>query len=115
MARWTNFRKIADRRHWFDDELDWDGPACYELGIGGPRGGGIRIVYVGETSNEKRRVAAYACHGSHLSKIVASHLRDGWCLYYRACALKSKRAAVIMQNNLLARWKYDWNIMLNGD
>jgi hypothetical protein len=113
MARWTNWRMIASRRDWFDDALDWDGPACYELALGGPRGGGLHIVYVGETLNEKRRVAAYARHGSHLSEIIDRHLRDGWHLHYRARAVSSKRAAVAMQDNLLARWEYDWNIQLN--
>jgi GIY-YIG catalytic domain-containing protein len=113
MARWTNWRKIATRRDWFDDELDWDGPACYELALAGPRRGGLLIVYVGETLNEKRRVATYARHGSHLSEIINNHLRGGWYLYYRACAVSSKSAAVAMQNNLLAQWEYDWNIQLN--
>jgi hypothetical protein len=93
--------------------LDWDGPACYELAIGGPRGGRLRIVYVGETSNEKHRVAAYAQHGSHLSQIIHQHLRDGWHLFYRARATRSKRAAVEVQNNLLDQWDYGWNILLN--
>lgn len=115
MSAWTRWRKIADRREWWGDALDWDGPACYELGIGGPRGGGVRIVYVGETSCERKRVIAYASHGSHLSKIIGSHLRDGWCLYYRAQATNSKRAAVRMQNNLLAIHDYDWNIRLNDN
>ncbi len=53
MSTWTDWRKIADRRSWYDDTLDWDGPACYELAIGGPRGGNLKIVYLGETSNEK--------------------------------------------------------------
>lgn len=113
MARWTSWRKIADRRHWYPEELDWDGPACYELAIGGLRGGRKEIVYVGETSNEKRRVAAYAQHGSHLSQVIRRHLRDGWHLFYRGCATRSKRSAVEMQDNLLDRWDYPWNISLN--
>ncbi len=71
------------------------------------------IMYVGETSNEKRRVAAYAQHGSHLSKIIYQHLRDGWHLFYRARAASSKHTVVQMQNNLLDQWDYDWNILLN--
>src|SRR5438477_13024542 len=39
VSSWTSWRRIANRREWFDDALDWDGPACYELGLGGPRGG----------------------------------------------------------------------------
>ena len=111
---WTNWRKIADRDEWFSDELDHDGPACYELAIGGPRGGDIRPVYVGETGNERKRVVAYASHGSHLSKIIARHLKDGWCLYYRAQAKPTKKAAKVMQDRLLAEFDYDWNIQLNS-
>jgi hypothetical protein len=70
-------------------------------------------MYVGETSNEKRRLAAYAQHGSHLSDIIDEHLKDGWHLYYHACAARSKLKAVAMQNNLLRHWDYDWNILLN--
>ena len=113
MANWTQWRKIADRDNWYSETLDWDGPACYELSIAGPRGGNRKVVYIGETLNERKRVAAYASHGSHLSEIIHSHLADGWHLFYRARAAASKEKAVAMQNNLLARWDYDWNIMLN--
>jgi hypothetical protein len=113
VARWTQWRKIADRVNWYSESLDWDGPACYELSIAGPRGGNRKLVYVGETSNERKRVAAYASHGSHLSEIIHSHLKDGWHLYYRARSANSKNDAIMMQNNLLARWEYSWNIQLN--
>jgi hypothetical protein len=113
MSSWTHWRKIADQYSWFDEELDWDGPACYQLAIAGPRGGNLRIVYVGETINERRRVIAYASHGSHLSREVDWHLRQGWHLWYRAQLKKSKLAAVETQNWLLKRYEYDWNILLN--
>ncbi len=115
MSAWTRWRKIAAGNEWFGDELDWDGPACYELAIAGPRGGNLRIVYVGETSNEKKRVIAYASHGSHLAKIIRWHLKEGWHLYYHAQAKDSKEDAATMQNNLLSRCKYDWNDKLNRD
>jgi len=114
MARWTSWRKIADSRSWYSESLDWDGPACYELAIAGPRYGKLRIVYVGETSNERRRVVAYAQHGSHLSEIIHSHLRQGWCLYYRARIANTKKHAVEMENNLLREYDYDWNLRLNS-
>ncbi len=110
---WTNWRKIADHDHWHPDAFDWDGPACYELSIAGPRGGNRRIVYVGETINEKRRMASYARHGSHLSEIIRQHLQDGWHLYYRAQFAATKQDAVKKQNSLLAKFDYDWNIILN--
>lgn len=114
MARWTKWRKIADRDCWYEDELDWDGPSCYELAIAGPRGGNRIIVYVGETKNERQRLKAYGRNGSHLSDIIAEHLEDGWHLYYRAQIAKSKEHAVELQNRLLVRWDYDWNLTLNS-
>ena len=113
MARWTNWRKIANRDAWYGDELDWDGPACYELSIAGPRGGNRCIVYVGETKCERSRVVAYASYGSHLSEIIHTHLHGGWHLYYRARAAATKEEAVRLQDNLLDRWDYDWNLKLN--
>ena len=110
---WTQWRKIADKHEWYSEELDWDGPACYELSIAGPRGGDRKIVYVGETINEKKRMAAYAQHGSHLSEIIAWHLKDGWHLFYRAQAAESKAHAVEKQNSLLLQYDYDWNTQLN--
>lgn len=46
MGKWTNWRLIADKKYWYDDQLDWDGPACYELVIAGPRGGNRQTMYV---------------------------------------------------------------------
>jgi hypothetical protein len=112
---WTRPRLIAVKGQWFSELLDNDGPACYELGTGGPRGGGIQWHYVGETINERSRIECYARNGSHLSKLINGHLNRGWCLYYRASACVSKITAKQMQDNLLNRFKYDWNRMLNGD
>src|SRR2546426_4125300 len=112
--RWTDWKKLADQNTWYNDAVDNEGPACYELGTGGPRRGDIRSHYVGETVNERRRMSQYASHGSHLSAIIDAVLRDGWIMYYRAIACASKREAKRMQDNLLARYQYDWNVQLNG-
>jgi hypothetical protein len=87
---WTSARLIAVKGIWFPELLDNDGPACYELGTGGPRGGNIQWHYVGETTNERSRIECYARNGSHLSKLINWHLNQGWCLYYRASACVSK-------------------------
>jgi hypothetical protein len=110
---WTNWRLIADKASYYYDSLDHVGPACYELSIAGPRGGNRRIVYVGETLNEKSRIATYARNGSHIGDIINKHLKDGWTLWYRGWACESKAAAVAMQNRLLKKNKYDWNIQGN--
>jgi hypothetical protein len=113
MGRWTQPRLIAYKDEWYDDSFDYDGPACYELGTGGPRAGNVQWHYVGETSNERQRILAYARSGSHLSKTINWHLRQGWHLYYRSRACSTKDEAKRMQDNLLAQHEYDWNDKLN--
>ena len=88
---WTNWRKIAEKGTWCDDELDYDGPACYELAVGGPRGGDIRPVYVGETVNERTRVIACPRPRSigmipkaPVLDIFIGRDRDAWRLYVAA-------------------------------
>lgn len=58
---------------------------------------------------------SYARSGSHLAKIISRYLGEGWCLYYRSYSCDSKREAIEMQNNLLDKFKYKWNIQLNLD
>jgi len=115
MGQWTRPRLIASGGEWFNEHFDYNGAACYELGTGGTRGGRIQWHYVGETGNERARISCYARNGSHLSETINWHLRRGWCLYYRARAFATKELAKQMQDNLLRRFKYDWNTILNGD
>jgi hypothetical protein len=112
---WTAWRLIATHKEWLAENLDYDGPSCYELATGGARGGRIQTRYVGETKHEKTRMKQYAYDGSHLSEIIHANLKRGWNLYYHGWQLPSKQAAVAMQNRLLARHKYDWNDLLNRD
>jgi len=112
---WTRWRLLARGREWFDHLLDYDGPSCYELGTGGPRGGGIQQHYIGETMNEQARMTRYARSGSHLAKIIEWHLKQGWCLYYRGYQVSSKAEAVAMERSMLKRFRYDWNERLNRD
>lgn len=113
MGYWTEPRLIIYRNARYDDSFDYDGPACYELGTGGPRRGNIQWHYVGETSNELRRMCTYTRNGSHLSKKINWHLRQGWHIYYRARACSTKEDAKRMESNLLSRYEYDWNVQLN--
>ena len=110
---WTKARLLAYKKDWFDASLDHDGPACYEIGTAGPRGGGIEWHYVGETKNEKKRMSQYGSDGSHLSDLINWHLKQGWHIYYHACAHPTKEAAKRMQDNLLKKYRYDWNQVSN--
>ena len=111
MGRWTELRKIADKDYWYNDIFDYEGPACYELAIAGPKGGAPQIMYVGETVNERSRLSSYARHGSHLAPVIDFHLALGFSLLYRAQALNSKAAAKRMQDCRLARFYYPWNTL----
>jgi hypothetical protein len=114
MASWTNWKLLAKEGEWFDDDFDnYNGPACYELAVAGPRGGDLEIMYVGETAHEKDRIRQYAQNGSHLSTEIARELRKGWALFYRAQAKTSKQAAKSMQDRLLVDFEYPWNVLNN--
>lgn len=114
MARFTDWRKIADKHQWYDDAFDYDGPACYELGTGHSRTQAT-VRYVGETANESTRIAQYARSGSHISHFIDSYLRRGYNLYYRGMALPSKKVAKEMQDRLLLEYDYDWNTVGQGE
>jgi len=110
---WTGWRKLAEKDVWFDDHFDYDGPTCYELAIRGPRGGQHTTVYCGHSQNEDKRMLDYGSNGSHLSEIIAQHLKDGWHLYYRGWCCNSKKEAAAMERRRLDERDYDWNIQLN--
>ena len=101
---WTHPRLLASKKEWYKDNFDHEGPACYEIGTGGPRGNAWH--YVGETVNEKKRMSRYGADGSHLSKKINYPWRFGGngTSTTNACACPSKGAAKQMQDNLLGRW-----------
>lgn len=52
--KWTEWRRLASVHDWYDDDFDYDGPACYELGTGGPREGGWTLYYRAVACRSKR-------------------------------------------------------------
>lgn len=113
MGKWTNWTKIAKYDEYFLDGLTYDGPCCYELGIRQFLIEEILSVYVGETSNERKRISAYAVDGSHLRKLINRHLKAGHALYFRSQAKRTKSEAKRMQDSLLSNYKYEWNNHFN--
>ena len=114
MARWIDWRKIADNEFWYKDSFDWEEAAVYELAVRGPRGGNHQTKYVGETKNEKQRIRTYARSGSHLYELINDELKNGKTLWYRSLRMKSKEDAVSKQNKLLSEFSYPWNTQLNS-
>ena len=63
---WSAWRLLAQADDWYPDAIDWDGPACYELALGGPRGGDLETMYIGEGINVS--VEAYVTSLSRQSR-----------------------------------------------
>ena len=113
MSRWTRWIKLASTDEWFPRNLWYRGPATYELGVGGPRYGGIEPVYVGETGNLRKRLSNYGEQGSHLWGEIDDVLDRGYTLYFRFQRRRSKRAAVRSEGYFLRKYDYLWNIRDN--
>ena len=111
--RWTSWRKLAEGNKWYDDTFDWEGPACYQLGLAGPRGGNMKIMYVGETKNESIRMSQYGAAGSHIKREISKSIKNGWTLWYRAQAFKTKKDAKAFQDRQLGQNDYPWNVIKN--
>jgi hypothetical protein len=94
MAEWTGDyiectggtrpRLLAHRNEWHDTNPDHESSVCCEIGTGGPLGGNTDWHHVGETANKKKRMSHYGRRGSHLSKMIDYHLRQGWQSYTSA-------------------------------
>lgn len=111
MSRWTRWRLLTTRhlQRWNDSTFDHHGPACYELGVG-TRVTAVEIVYIGETSDEARRMKEYASGRAHLWMKISAHLWGSTKLYYRSQAKATKAEAKAMQDRLLARWGGEYRL-----
>ena len=78
---WTIWRKLAEDDEYF--EVDYHRPACYQLAIGGSRGGNIRIKYVGYSNDLKERMRSYGNHGSNIAGEIDHAIEEGDSIFYR--------------------------------
>ena len=62
---WTNWKILTDGYQF--DRIQYNGPACYELGIGRLKTKPDRPSYVGKTGNLRVRMSKYgSTFGDHL-------------------------------------------------
>lgn len=115
MGRWSTWKKLASGDDWWTWDEHNGQPACYELGIGGPRScTNPEVVYVGETGNLLQRLTVHATHQRDNLRADIDHiLRRGRGVYFRAAYFSTKAAAKRRQNDLLGEFDYDWNIQRN--
>ena len=114
---WTHWRELANEEDWYPDNVDYDGAACYELGINGKWKHYVIPVYVGETANLSKRMYKYGLNGSHLRKLLLKYWRYEYVLWFRYFPVYDKTDAMKMQNLLLNRFgleRYPWNTQFSN-
>ena len=115
---WTHWNKLANQTEYYSDDIDYSGPAVYELGVLRRYGKSITPVYVGETRDLKRRMKDYATTGSHLKSYANKYWRMGYTVYFRFQYADSKEEAKKLQDELLKRHgleRYPWNNNFNNE
>lgn len=84
-----------------------DSPGCYQyLDDSG------RIIYVGKAKNLKRRVSSYFNKEQQTRKtrLLVTHIRD-----IRYIVVKTEEDALLLENNLIKRYKPHYNVLLKDD
>ena len=114
---WTQWKKLASRTDWYPDSLDYDGAACYELGIKRKWKHDLIPTYVGKTGNLKTRMSQYARNGSHLRKLLVKYWKYDYVLWFRYYPLENEAKAKTMEEKSLSDFgleRYPWNSNLGG-
>lgn len=84
-----------------------DAPGCYQyLGASGT------VIYVGKAKNLKRRVSSYFNKEqiSAKTRVLVSKIRD-----IKYVVVKTEQDALLLENNLIKRYKPRYNVLLKDD
>ena len=108
--KWTTWKKLAYSDKYYNIPK-YDGPACYQLRIGGPRGGNSHTVYVGETKDLNYRIRTYAVGGSHIAVKILLEMRQGNMIEYKYTPAATKDVAKKIQDYLKDNYPdaFAWN------
>ncbi len=109
-VKWSTWKKLAYSNKFYNIPK-YDGPACYQLRICGPRGGNAYTVYVGETKNLYIRMSSYATRGSQLQVKILLEMRQGNVLEYKYTPTKTKELAKKIQDYFIDNYpdEFPWN------
>lgn len=82
-------------------------PGCYQY-----LDGNGTIIYVGKAKNLKRRVSSYfnKDQQSRKTRLLVTHIRD-----IRYIVVKTEEDALLLENNLIKRYKPHYNVLLKDD
>ena len=73
-----------------------------------------RVVYVGSTGSLRGRILEYCTNGSHKGDLINDALHRGYELWVRVKSARDRETAEDLQNDLLDRYNYAWNVRRNG-
>ena len=78
------------------------------------------VVYIGSTSNARLeslrdRVQEYCRNGSHKADLINDALTNGYELWFRVKSAPDRQTAEDLENELLDRYDYAWNVRRNGE
>ena len=127
--RGTN--QVGYRNSNLADELQQAGVTCcgiyewsavkYEFYQDGRSRSSRRVVYVGSSCRGnhvclpmRNRIVAYTSTGNHKRDLINAALERGWELWVRFKNATDENEAKAMENALLRRYNYAWNIRNNG-
>lgn len=108
--------QAAQAKQWVDNLC-----GIYEWRVTKFEGTDPRVVYVGSTCPRSRsprqsmrnRIVAYTTNGNHKRELINEALRRGYELWVRFKLTKDENEAMAMEDALLARYDYAWNIRNN--
>lgn len=78
-------------------------------------------VHIGSTSNVhpesslRERVKEYCTNGSHKADLINDALTKGYELWFRVKSAPDRQTAEDLENELLDRYDYAWNVRCNGE
>ena len=79
------------------------------------------VLYIGSTSNVhpesslKDRVKEYCTNGSHKADLINDALTKGYELWFRVKIAPDRQTSEDLENELLDRYDYAWNVRRNGE
>lgn len=79
------------------------------------------VVYIGSTFTAhpelslRDKIKEYCTHGSHKADLINDALTKGYELWFRVKSAPDRQTAEDLENELLDRYDYAWNVRGNGE
>ena len=112
LPRFTDWQLLKTKHeHWaYKEDIEDDGPACYELGIR-KLAGDVHTVYVGHATNLRSRMHSHAIGDNTTKRFMAKSVANGFQVWFRFHRMASTYQAEVLENSLIHKswWKYPWN------